>query len=128
MDNDSQFGNGVGDVFDAIASTPKSIPKQPMGRRDPAPAPPTQTQKGSEDMTTNRSLRAGRLPGRQNGPPKMKVTGRVSHELRNAYVDWAFDDRCTLSDLIDRALNEFYQRHRAIAKSKETKPSSNSIE
>jgi hypothetical protein len=117
MAEDDQFGSGVGAVFEAIASerpaekgpVPSKAAKAPGKAKPPEGTAPPSKQLGEERP----AARTGRPPGAKNGPRKEQITGRITSELRNAYVNWSFEERCSLSDLIERALTEFYQRHRA---------------
>jgi len=118
MADDDQFGSGVAEVFAAIASQQKAEPAQPApaqsgrARKTPLPregtTPPNDPQPAVQPVA-----RTGRYPGKKNGPLKQKVTARIPSELRNAYVNWSFEERCSVSELIERGLTEFYQRHRA---------------
>ena len=118
MADDDQFGSGVGSVFAAIASEREAEPAKP------AAVPPGRSRKNTalQGRTTPSNdqqpavqpvARTGRYPGKKNGPPKQKITARIPSELRNAYVNWSFEERCPVSELIERALTEFYQRRRA---------------
>ena len=44
---------------------------------------------------------------------KEKVTLRLSSELMAVYRDWSWDERCQLSDLVERALVQFSKRREA---------------
>lgn len=117
---DKEFGSGVASVFDAIASGSKAEPTQSAvesSRQSRKSALPEAITAPPNDPRARRLARMGRQPGAKQGAPKEKITGRISAELRNAYVDWSFADRCSLSELIERALTEFYQRHRATVES-----------
>ena len=123
MEKDEEFGSGVVSVFDAIASERK---EKPAAAQRPAKSHHERSAAGkgkdrvrSEARAERPKARPGRFPGSKNGPPKEKITGRIAPELKDAYVDWALEDRCPLSDLMERALTEFYQRHRATSRKTE---------
>jgi len=120
MEEKDKFGSGVVSVFDAIASgrdKPKGDKvhsrKSVVEKRGEDWA--ESTTKEEKPPSERPKARTGRFPGRTNGPVKEKITGRITPELKDAYVDWALDDRCPLSDLMERALTEFYQRYRGSA-------------
>jgi hypothetical protein len=119
MEDEKDFGSGVVSVFNAIASQRTGEKKSTdAGSSEPvtktgAPATQKPTARNQESLRSRPTARIGRFPGSKNGMPKEKITGRIAPELKDAYVDWALDDRCPLSDLMERALTEFYQRHRA---------------
>ena len=124
MEDEKDFSSGVVSVFNAIASQRKGERKS--GEADSSepvtktggPAPQKPTTRNQERLRSRPTARIGRFPGSKNGMPKEKITGRIAPELKDAYVDWALDDRCPLSDLMERALTEFYQRYRAEAAKK----------
>lgn len=123
MAEDEEFGSGVASVFDAIASDRKAEPvsPRPAQKRRTVDSPPAKSFPATSVPLPTGSLakpRTGRFPGSKNGPRKSKLTGRVPEELRQAYIDWAFDDRCSLSELIERALTEFHQNHRVLPSQK----------
>jgi hypothetical protein len=116
MADDEQFESGVAAVFDAIASDPPAEPSKPAPAKRPknTPSPSAKTTPPNDQPPAQRPVaRTGRFPGAKNGPRKEKVTARISPDLRNAFVEWALDDRCAIQELFERALTEFYQRHRA---------------
>ena len=123
MAEDEEFGSGVASVFDAIASDRKAEPDSPrttqkkriVGSPTSKSSPPTLVPLPDKILAKPRT---GRFPGSKNGPRKSKLTGRVPEELRQAYIDWALDDRCSLSELIERALTEFHQNHRVLPRQK----------
>ena len=118
MAEDDEFGSGVRDVFAALASKRKDEPASaaptPSKRPPTSSVPAAQTTSPNDQPTAERPVaRTGRFPGAKNGPRKEKVTARISPELKDAFVNWSLDDRSPLQDLFERALTEFYQRHRA---------------
>jgi len=118
MEENKKVGSGVVSVFDAIASG-RDKPKGDKVRSHKSVVEnrgedrAESTTKKEKPPGERPKARTGRFPGRTNGPVKEKMTGRITPELKDAYVDWALDDRCPLSDLMERALTEFYQRYRA---------------
>jgi hypothetical protein len=128
MADGEEFGSGVVSVFEAIASgeegtkakkrTPTKLPSE---RRDPAVVLESRKPAPKPSGSTSRPrARLGRFPGRRNGRLKEKITGRITPELKDAYVDWALTDRVALGDLLEKALIEYYHRHRALDKREET--------
>lgn len=75
---------------------------------DPAPKPP-------REATVRVGARKGRPPGPRVAEvvDKEKVTLRLSSELMALYRDWSWDERCQLSDLVERALVQFSKRREA---------------
>ena len=68
------------------------------------------------------SLRAtGARRGRPLGPhrresgPKEKVTFRISSELAKNYRNWSWEARCSLSSLVERAMDEYRRRRHRTA-------------
>ena len=119
MADDDQFGSGVGQVFAAIASQQNEQPAKPApmpsGRSRKTALPREKTIPPNDQQPAVQPVpRKGRYPGKKNGPPKQKVTARIPTELWNAYVNWSFEERCSVSELIERGLTEFYQRHRTV--------------
>jgi hypothetical protein len=115
MAEDEPFGSGVASVFDAIASDREGKPASPAPRPRPrkdAPATVAAPQNDRGDAARP-AARIGRFPGSKNGPHKEKITSRITPEMKDAFVKWALDDRCSLQDLVERALIEFFQRYRA---------------
>ncbi|MFW6114309.1 MAG: hypothetical protein ACOC7K_01060 [bacterium] len=122
MEEEKDFVSGVASVFDAIASQSKAEKKprddemRTRAARNETPLADQASTRGQEERKkrsqSRPKARIGRFPGSRNGEPKEKITGRVAPELKDAYVDWALDDRCPLSDLMERALTEFFERHR----------------
>jgi hypothetical protein len=115
MAEDEPFGSGVASVFDAIASDREGKPASPAPRPRPrkeapatVPAPAYEQGEGARPVA-----RIGRFPGSKNGPRKEKITSRITPEMKDSFVKWALDDHCSLQDLVERALIEFFQRHRA---------------
>ncbi|MHB9063334.1 MAG: hypothetical protein ACYC4B_06050 [Pirellulaceae bacterium] len=128
MEDQEDFGSGVVSVFNAIASQRKGEKKpgdadlsEPVTKTG-VPNAQQPTVRNQEKLRSRPTARIGRFPGSKNGMPKEKITGRIAPELKDAYVDWALDDRCPLSDLMERALTEFYQRHRAALGTKQVDP------
>jgi hypothetical protein len=119
MADDDQFDSGVGSVFAAIASERKVEPAKPAAQpsrsRKSAPTPAPAPSPSEQAAVVQPVTRTGRYPGKRNGPPKQKkVTARIPAELWNAYVNWSFEERCSVSELMERGLTEFYQRNKAL--------------
>jgi hypothetical protein len=62
-------------------------------------------------VAREKGARRGRPPGPQrcDRPPKEKVTFRISCDLIATYRDWSWEARCQLSELVERALDNFRQ-------------------
>lgn len=74
--------------------------------------PETDQQPNRETKIPQRTL-TGRPQGRKNGEgqPKSRATVWVSTELIEEYRNRVWDERCHLGELIERALQEYKQRH-----------------
>lgn len=113
------IGTGVASVFESIASgvsdqeERQQKPKR-KGRKIKALTQAVEEYKNSaEDGRKRPKARIGRFPGTKNGQAKERISGRITQDLKDAYVEWALSDQCAMGDLMERALVEFYQRHRA---------------
>ena len=114
-----EIGTGVANVFESIASgvadqeERQEKPKR-KGRKIKAfTAAVKEYKESAGDGTERPRARIGRFPGTKNGEAKERISGRISPDLKDAYVEWALSEQCALGELMERALVEFYQRHRA---------------
>ena len=116
MEEGKEFGSGVVDVFELLASEKAGVSKAAATKlkeeSDGEKSQDVDTEKQKE--TERPKARVGRLPGSKNSGkgPKEKITGRVDAKLKDAYIEWSLSERCTMGELIERALVEFQQRHR----------------
>ena len=108
-----------------VASPAEPEPaERPQARPEPVPDRSQEQaagQGGKADDPAPKSPRQGtpRVGARKGRPPgprvaevvdKEKVTLRLSAELMALYRDWSWDERCQLSDLVERALVQFSKR------------------
>ena len=58
--------------------------------------------------------RMGRPPNRKPGdhPLRQKATLWVSAELMADYRDWTWTERCSLGELVERAMSDYRRRRR----------------
>ena len=125
---DGKEFSGVDDVFDSIRSDEQSE-SDVLKPTDPEVGA-NEAARGNEWEKTNQPLsktkverpkaRVGRFPGSKNkdGPVQDKISGRISASLKDKYVDWALTDRCSINELLEKALAEYYQRHRTAGEPK----------
>ena len=128
MADEKEF-SGVDDVFASIRSDerPDSDVLKPtdsdVGVKEAAKEVEREKKMQPSSRTTVERPRArvGRFPGsrNKNGPVQDKISGRISATLKDKYVDWALTDRCSINELLENALAEYYQRHRAAEEPKE---------
>ena len=108
---------GIRGVLDGILSQEKQQPS-------PLPASPTaiaqfavavgQTADKS-DLPRPQGSRCGRPLGKAASPgvPKEKVTLWLHSPLAASYRDWSWEVRSQFSHLVEKALTDYYQRHRS---------------
>ena len=115
MAEGKDLGSGVADVFESLASARPVLPEASTKAKQKSDGEKPQEVGTKKRKEAGRpKARVGRLPGRTNSGtrPKEKITGRVDADLKDAYIDWSLSDRCTMGELIERALVEFHQRNR----------------
>jgi hypothetical protein len=127
MADEKEF-SGVDDVFASIRSDerPDSDVLKPtdsdVGVKEAAKEEEREKKMQPSSQTTVERPRArvGRFPGsrNKNGPVQDKISGRISATLKDKYVDWALTDRCSINELLENALTEYYQRYRAAGEPK----------
>lgn len=117
--------SGVDDVFASIRSdrptgsdvlrppssegTAKELPKEKRPEKKVRPS--------THAPVERPTARVGRFPGSKNKNRQVqdKISGRIAASLKDKYVDWALTDRCSINELLEKALVEYYQRHHAPA-------------
>jgi hypothetical protein len=128
MGDGNEF-SGVDDVFASIRSDEQADSDVPTsietdgGVKDAVKEPEGQKVKQlSPQMTIERpKARVGRFPGSKNksGEVQDKISGRIPVSLKDRYIDWALTERCSINELLEKALTEYYQRHRVAEDPKE---------
>ncbi len=108
------IGGISGVLGELISSAPTSEESPPhkqssAASREPEPA-------GSPEPTPPRPwhARLGRPPSKttRHTNPKEKVTLRISSDLIAEYRDWSWEARCQLSELVERALDDYRRSRR----------------
>ncbi len=105
---------GISGVLEELVS-PEPKPQKAASRKQP-PALPKKIDSGATSkprVASSQRARLGRPPGNagQATGPKEKVTLRIPSELIAEYRDWSWEARCQLSELVERALNDFRKSH-----------------
>lgn len=107
-------GHGIVGLLDQILCTPQADTLQPSRigpRRGTSPPATAATDAADTPMAP---ARRGRPPGRAavTARPKAKVTLRITSTLVASYRDWSWEARSQLSQLVEQALADYYDRQR----------------
>jgi hypothetical protein len=96
------------------AETAPEAPDVPPTPEPVAQPKPAKAAKAPQQAVEVSPARRGRPPGRKSGErvPKKKATLWVSASLLEEYVDWSWDERCNIGELIERALLDYKKRRR----------------
>jgi hypothetical protein len=93
------------------------VEERPAATNEPRPTPePAPRRKESRGVTEKPKARRGRPPGSQRageGPvERKKVTLRIKSSLIDEYIEWSWNRRCQLGQLIEEALESYGTRER----------------
>jgi hypothetical protein len=105
------IGGISGVLGELISSTPTTTESPPHKRLSVASREPETAGIPEPPPTRPRRTRLGRPPGnasRHTGS-KEKVTLRIPSDLIAEYRDWSWEARCQLSELVERALDDYRQ-------------------
>jgi len=105
-------GTGISNVLNGILSTEARAgiaPPTPAAAQQPATAMPAATGRKHVSQTGSRR---GRPLGKTATPkqPKEKVTVWLSSDLVASYRDWSWEARSQFSHLVEKALDDYFQR------------------
>ena len=109
---------GIDRVLDQVLSPPahhhRTIAQDAAQATESPARTPSVRAAGEPPVFGRMEARRGRPVGRRiSGPSSTeKVTLRISRHLVAEYRDWSWDARCDLSHLVERALDEYRDRHR----------------
>lgn len=126
MEEGTEF-SGVESVFSDLASESTNPERGSVkAARNPeklvasgdvkATAPEFKEPPASTPAMRRPKSRIGRPPGRKSssGPGKEKATAYITADMKDAYIDWAYEERCSIGELMERALIEYHSRNRAM--------------
>ena len=102
--------HGIVVVLDQILSAGQAATLPPT-RADSRPGTHRSAPDAARKPTA--ATRRGRPPGKApvTARPKEKVTLRITSTLVASYRDWSWEARSQLSELVERALADYYQQH-----------------
>lgn len=118
MERKGEF-SGVEEVFAGFSSQGRNAePSKPAQPKKPASASTkVSKQKPASKPPTTAAVpraRTGRPPGSQNSErPRVKATIRLDPTIKADFIDWSYERRCSLGDLLEQAVMEFHRRQKA---------------
>jgi uncharacterized protein (DUF4415 family) len=102
----------LGNLISASSQAPDRCPN--VAHQDDRPLKAAFNARQPKHENPHQGARLGRPPGRPGNTrsTKEKVTLRIPSDLIAEYRDWSWEARCQLSELAERALDDYRQSRR----------------